>query len=87
MLDYCGGKKDLENHLIRFIGDPDKRIQEDPLRICRAERFARELSFSLEPETKAAIKRNYSLLKTLNPAKCEEEKKKGWVPLWFETQC
>ncbi len=87
LLDYCGGKKDLENHLIRFIGDPDKRIQEDPLRICRAERFARELSFSLEPETKAAIKRNYSLLKTLNPAKCEEEKKKGWVPLWFETQC
>jgi tRNA nucleotidyltransferase/poly(A) polymerase len=46
VLDYCGGQKDLKAGLIRFIGDPETRIEEDPLRILRAERFAKKLGFS-----------------------------------------
>ena len=45
IFDFHHGKGDLEKRVIRFIGDPEKRIQEDPLRICRAERFARLLNF------------------------------------------
>lgn len=87
LLDYCHGEDDLKQRLIRFLGDPTKRIQEDPLRICRAERFAKLLSFRLEEKTKEAIQKNYDLLQTINSAKLEEEKKKGWTPLWYETQC
>ncbi len=79
LLDFSGGKDDLDNHLIRFIGDPNKRIKEDPLRICRAERFASKLGFDIEKETLEAIKNNYHLLNELNPSKLEEEERKGWV--------
>ncbi len=37
--DYLGGREDLANHIVRFIGDPEQRIWEDPLRICRYVRF------------------------------------------------
>ena len=45
IIDPSNGVKDLENKIIRFIGDPQKRIEEDPLRILRAERFAKKLNF------------------------------------------
>jgi tRNA nucleotidyltransferase (CCA-adding enzyme) len=76
LLDFCGGLQDLKNHVIRFIGDPDLRVREDPLRILRAERFAKVLGFSLEEKTKAAIDRNRDLLKRLNPDKIKEEERK-----------
>ena len=69
----------MEKRVIRFIGDPDKRIQEDPLRICRAERFARLLNFELDKETQEAIERNRYLLKEIKPVKLDEEEKKGWI--------
>ncbi len=78
LLDYCHGREDLEAHLIRFIGDPDARIREDPLRLIRAERFASTLGFALESQTAAAIARNRPLLKHLNPEKIKEEARKGW---------
>ncbi|HBE98950.1 MAG TPA: tRNA adenylyltransferase, partial [Firmicutes bacterium] len=55
-----------------------KRIQEDPLRICRAERFARLLDFKLDAKTEEAIQRNRYLLKEIKPAKLDEEERKGW---------
>ncbi|MBQ4255705.1 MAG: hypothetical protein II721_06950 [Bacilli bacterium] len=75
--DFHGGLEDIENKLIRFIGDPDVRIKEDPLRIIRAERFAKTLGFEIEPISKEAIKRNYALLDKLNPEKVKMERKKG----------
>ncbi|MCR5078384.1 MAG: hypothetical protein K6B65_00440 [Bacilli bacterium] len=75
--DFHHGYEDLENKLIRFIGDPDIRIREDPLRILRAERFARTLGFEIEKSSKEAIERNYALLDKLNPEKVKMEKKKG----------
>lgn len=79
IIDPAKGKEDLEDKLIRFIGNPLARIKEDPLRICRAERFASKLGFTLEKETFEAIKNNYSLLNELNPQKLIEEEKKGWI--------
>ena len=79
IFDFHHGKDDLEKRVIRFIGDPEKRIQEDPLRICRAERFARLLNFELDKETQEAIERNRYLLKEIKPVKLDEEEKKGWI--------
>ena len=73
ILDYCGGLADLKNKIIRFIGDPDTRVIEDPLRILRAERFAARLGFSIEPKSLKAIERHRGLLSTLNLAKVKAE--------------
>ncbi len=74
--DFHGGLDDLRNGLIRFIGDPEKRIEEDPLRILRAERFAEKLSFKIEEKSKMAIERKRYLLSELNPDKIKEEERK-----------
>lgn len=66
IVDLFGGKADLENGVIRAVGDPDKRFKEDALRIMRAIRFASVLSFSVEPETKKAIFDNRKLLKNVS---------------------
>jgi tRNA nucleotidyltransferase (CCA-adding enzyme) len=78
LLDYCGGWDDLQAKLLRFVGDPARRVREDPLRIIRAERFALSLGFTIEPKTQKAIDEARDLLKELNPAKIEEERRKGW---------
>ncbi len=51
VIDYVGGGQDLKKGLIRAIGDPQKRFEEDKLRLLRAVRFAANLGFSIEPET------------------------------------
>lgn len=78
LLDYVGGEKDLQSKLIRFVGIPEKRIQEDPLRIIRAQRFSEVLGFSIEEKSEAAIEKYSYLLSELNPEKIKEEERKGW---------
>ncbi|MCU0728235.1 MAG: CCA tRNA nucleotidyltransferase [Planctomycetes bacterium] len=56
ILDYVGGRADLEAATIRAIGDPVERFREDRLRLLRAIRFASVLGFSVEPGTAAAIR-------------------------------
>lgn len=53
--DFVEGKKDLQQHIIRAIGNPIQRFQEDRLRMLRAVRYAVALSFSIDPSTKQAI--------------------------------
>lgn len=65
-VDLFGGKADIENKMIRAVGDADKRFKEDALRIMRAIRFASVLSFAVEPETKKAIFNNKALLKNVS---------------------
>lgn len=77
LFDPSNGLGDLKNHIIRFIGDPEKRIKEDPLRILRAERFAKKLNFKIEEKSLDAIKKYRYLLNNLNPQKIIEEEKKN----------
>ena len=51
VIDYVGGRADLEAHRIATIGDPEIRMREDPVRALRAIRFASRLGFTIEPET------------------------------------
>lgn len=71
--DFVGGQEDIKKKRLRFIGDPTKRIIEDPLRIIRAERFAKRLGFEIEEESKRAIDEKRSLLEKLNPNKVKME--------------
>lgn len=56
IVDYVGGQADLDGRIIRFIGNPQERIKEDPLRIMRAIRFKNHLNFEYDPATAEAIK-------------------------------
>jgi putative nucleotidyltransferase with HDIG domain len=56
VLDFVGGRKDLDARIIRAIGNPETRFAEDKLRMLRAIRFAARFEYKIEPETFAAIK-------------------------------
>jgi tRNA nucleotidyltransferase/poly(A) polymerase len=56
ILDFVGGRADLDAKLIRAIGEPAARFREDHLRLLRAVRFASRLGFTIEPVTLAAIR-------------------------------
>lgn len=66
MVDLFGGMNDIENKLIRCVGDPDERFNEDGLRILRAMRFASVLGFSVEEKTRESIHKNKGLLKNIS---------------------
>jgi poly(A) polymerase len=57
IIDYVGGRADLQSRLIRSIGDPDIRFQEDPIRILRGMRLAATLGFNIEETTWEAMQR------------------------------
>ena len=75
-IDYVDGVKDIENKILRMIGDPNKRLQEDPLRIIRAFRFAIDLGLTFDDELDKAIKENASLLQSINIEKIEQDIRK-----------
>jgi poly(A) polymerase len=56
VLDYVGGRNDLRDGIIRAIGDPHRRFEEDKLRMLRAIRFAARFEFTIEPATTRAIR-------------------------------
>lgn len=58
VIDFFGGRKDLEAKTLRAVGDPDARLTEDHLRALRAVRFAARLGFVVDPDTVAAITRH-----------------------------
>ena len=57
VLDFVGGRKDLEAGIIRTIGDPEQRFSEDKLRMLRAVRFAARFDYSIEPATFVAMQK------------------------------
>lgn len=73
VIDLVNGQDDLKNKIIRIIGEPNKRIIEDPLRIIRILRFQLNLGFLLEKNTEIAIKTHINLLEKLNKSKIEQE--------------
>ncbi len=65
-VDMFGGRADLERRLLRAVGDPDARFEEDALRMVRAVRLAATLGFAIEAATLAAIGRNAALARFLS---------------------
>jgi putative nucleotidyltransferase with HDIG domain len=57
VLDFVGGRKDLQDRIIRTIGDAERRFAEDKLRMLRAVRFAARFEYAIEPATFAAIRK------------------------------
>lgn len=73
ILDFVNGRIDLENHIIKTIGEPQKRFSEDYLRILRALRFSCQLNFNIHPETEVmAIQMAYLLPKVSGERLCVE---------------
>ncbi|MEG1190468.1 MAG: hypothetical protein RSD48_03355 [Oscillospiraceae bacterium] len=76
IIDPFGGRADIKNKLIRCVGDPDVRFNEDALRMLRALRFSAVLGFSLDDELLSSIKRNAALTLALAPERiCAELEK------------
>lgn len=76
VIDYVGGQADLAGKLVRAIGDPEARIQEDKLRMLRAIRFVSRLGFSLDPATADAIAARHVEIKQVSTERITEELKK-----------
>jgi poly(A) polymerase len=73
VVDYVGGLEDLEKKVIRTIGDPDVRMQEDPVRMLRAIRFASRLGFKIERRTWKAIRKQRREILKAAPARLTDE--------------
>jgi tRNA nucleotidyltransferase (CCA-adding enzyme) len=66
LVDPHGGRRDIDARIIRAVGEPDRRFEEDALRMLRAVRFATTLGFDIEPQTLAAIRRHAPLVAHLS---------------------
>lgn len=73
VVDHVGGLADLSGGLIRILGEPDERFEEDPVRMLRAAEFAVRLGFRIESGTEAAIRRNAQRIRDASSARLREE--------------
>ena len=73
LIDYYGGRDDLKNKMLRAVGNPNKRFEEDALRILRGLRFASNLGFSIEEKTILAMRENKLLLKNISSERIQNE--------------
>lgn len=72
-VDPFGGQKDIEDKLIRAVGEPEKRFAEDALRLLRAIRIATELGFLIEEKTFQALKESAPLIKKISGERIKAE--------------
>ena len=75
IMDFFGGREDMKNRKIRAIGYPEKRFDEDALRILRALRFASVLTFTIETETDLALRRKKDTLAYVSAERISAELK------------
>ena len=73
VIDLYGGKTDIKNGIIRFVGDPNLRIEEDALRIMRAFRFISKLGFILDKKTAEAIHKKRKFLNKISKERIFDE--------------
>lgn len=73
LVDPFDGQTDINKKLIRAVGDPNKRFEEDALRLIRAIRIATQLGFEIEEETFKAIKQNAKLIKNIASERIRDE--------------
>jgi len=76
ILDYVDGRADIQKKIIRTIGDPVVRFNEDYLRMLRAIRFAANLNFSIDPQTQNAIKDNAASITDISAERISDELQK-----------
>ena len=79
IIDMFGGQEDLQNKIIRAVGDPNERFSEDPLRMMRALQFAVRFDFDIEPNTLKAIRNNIDKIDTLAAERVFMEFNKAWT--------
>ena len=73
VVDLYGGLEDLDKGVIRCVGNPDERFDEDALRIMRAVRFAAQLGFEIDPSTRAAAAKHAEELREVSAERIEVE--------------
>ncbi len=73
VIDYVHGQNDLKNKVLRMIGNPNKRLAQDPLRIIRALRFEADYDLTLDKKLESAIRNNIDLLEKLNEEKIKQD--------------
>lgn len=73
IIDPYNGVEDIKNHIIRCVGDPEKRFREDALRIMRAIRFASQLGFDIENDTADAVRRQVNSLSAISRERIRDE--------------
>lgn len=73
LIDDFGGIVDLKNKVIKTVGNPDKRFNEDGLRIIRAIRFSSKLGFNIEDKTLNSIYKNYHIVKNISIERITDE--------------
>lgn len=73
LIDPFSGQADLKNKIIKAVGDPKERFNEDALRMMRAVRFAAVLNFKIEEKTREAIKKNSNLLQIIAKERIRDE--------------
>jgi len=73
VIDYVGGWTDIERRVVRAIGDPARRFEEDHLRIMRAVRFASVLNFTIDPATWTCIRASAPLLRAISMERIRDE--------------
>lgn len=73
IFDLFNGQKDLKNKIIRTVGKPEERFNEDALRMLRAIRFATTLCFTIEPKTLKAIKKNAGWIQAISKERIKDE--------------
>ena len=79
VIDYVGGVKDLQDGIVRIIGEPTTRLHEDPVRLIRTIRHAARNDFLIEDQTLAAVHKNRELIKDCVAARVFEEIKKDFL--------
>lgn len=73
VIDYVGGIDDLQNGIVKFIGEPEIRVQEDPVRMLRVTRHASRTGFDIEEGTFSALEKHKQLLSLCPTARVYEE--------------
>jgi poly(A) polymerase len=73
VLDFVGGREDLDRGVVRAIGDPAERFREDHLRMLRAVRFASRLGFEIDPATFAAIASQHASIRRISAERIRDE--------------
>ncbi len=79
LLDFVHGQEDLQARVLRAIGQPGQRFEEDHLRLLRAVRFATYLDFEIEPGTWAAVQAHASSITRISPERIRDELDRIWV--------